>query len=105
MDDFGKYPYTLWDFVLASYTCPHVIQRVGRLGDGGKWSLFTKPNQHPQYPNNHTSPHLETIIYSFGVNDQSTFEAEMLVQIPSAQRLLHEVVWAPTLALVFSTSK
>lgn len=31
------------------------------------------------------SPQGETIIYSFGVNDESTFEAEMLARIPSAQ--------------------
>jgi len=88
MDEFGKYPYTLWDFFPATYTCPHDIQRVGRLGDGGKWvcgmSLYeAKPavavSQHK------TSPRAETIIYSFGVNDESTFEAEMLARVPSAK--------------------
>ena len=32
-----------------------------------------------------SNPSKETIIYSFGVNDESTFEAEMLARIPSAQ--------------------
>jgi hypothetical protein len=32
-----------------------------------------------------TSSHPETTIYSFGVDDESTFEAEMLGWIPSAQ--------------------
>jgi len=85
--EFGKYPYTLWDFFPATYTCPHDIQRVGRLGDGGKWvcgmSLYEAipaskaEHRHP--------PPSKTIIYSFGVNDESTFEAEMLARIPSAE--------------------
>ncbi|KAG0650504.1 hypothetical protein D0Z07_3342 [Hyphodiscus hymeniophilus] len=88
MDDFGKYPYTIWDFFPATYTCPHDIQRIGRLGDGGKWvcgmSLYeAKPP--PAVPQQKPSPHPDTIIYSFGVNDESTFEAEMLARIPSAQ--------------------
>jgi len=83
LSDFGKYPYTLWDFFPATYTCPHDIQRVGRLGDGGKWvcgmSLYeAKPGLTVSHPTS------ETIIYSFGVNDESTFEAEMLSRIPSA---------------------
>jgi hypothetical protein len=84
LSDFGKYPYTLWDFFPATYTCPHDIQRVGRLGHGGKWvcgmSLYeAKPGKAVSHPTR------ETIIYSFGVNDESTFEAEMLARIPSAQ--------------------
>ncbi|KAL2065662.1 hypothetical protein VTL71DRAFT_3332 [Oculimacula yallundae] len=89
LDDFGKTPYTVWDFFPATYTCPHDIQRVGRLGDGGKWvcgmSLYeSKPAvsavSHPHEPKKPA-----TIIYSFGVNDESTFEAEMLSRIPSAE--------------------
>ncbi|KAH8667532.1 methyltransferase domain-containing protein [Tricladium varicosporioides] len=86
MSDFGKYPYTLWDFFPATYTCPHDIQRVGRLGDGGKWvcgmSLY---EARPPPTISHSSTNPPTIIYSFGVNDESTFEAEMLSRIPSAQ--------------------
>ncbi|KAH6716043.1 methyltransferase domain-containing protein [Leptodontidium sp. MPI-SDFR-AT-0119] len=88
MDDFSKTPYTLWDFFPATYTCPHDIQRVGRLGDGGKWvcgmSLYeSKPAVVVSNPHQPKRP--STIIYSFGVNDESTFEAEMLARIPSAQ--------------------
>jgi hypothetical protein len=39
----------------------------------------------PAVSQHHISPHPQTIIYSFGVNDESTFEAEMLARIPSAQ--------------------
>lgn len=77
LSDFGKYPYTLWDFFPATYTCPHDIQRVGRLGDGGKWVCGMSLYEARKAP--------ETIIYSFGVNDESTFEAEMLARIPTAQ--------------------
>ncbi|PBP28532.1 hypothetical protein BUE80_DR000531 [Diplocarpon rosae] len=88
MEDFGKTPYTLWDFFPATWTCPHDIQRVGRLGDGGKWvcgmSLYeNKPYVAVSNPKLPSRP--STIIYSFGVNDESTFEAEMLARIPSAQ--------------------
>jgi Methyltransferase domain len=77
LSDFAKYPYTLWDFFPATYTCPHDIQRVGRLGDGGKWVCGMSLYEARKKP--------ETIIYSFGVNDESTFEAEMLARIPTAQ--------------------
>ncbi|KAF8119624.1 hypothetical protein EV363DRAFT_293923, partial [Boletus edulis] len=29
--------YTLWDFFLPSFRCPHRVDRVGVKGDGGKW--------------------------------------------------------------------
>ncbi|KAJ7175784.1 methyltransferase domain-containing protein [Mycena filopes] len=60
--------YTVWDFFPAAYNCPHEIQRLGALGDGGKWvcgisRVETKPN---------------CIVYSFGINYESSFEAEIL---------------------------
>ncbi|QRW04843.1 methyltransferase domain protein [Ceratobasidium sp. AG-Ba] len=41
--------YMLWDFFPASYNCPYETERVGVLGDGGKWvcglsRLVDKPN-------------------------------------------------------------
>lgn len=94
LDDFGRYPYTLWDFYPATYTCPHDFQRVGRLGDGGKWvcgmSLYEARPAVTISPG--ISKELDakiaaesTIIYSFGINGESSFEAEMLSRIPSAQ--------------------
>jgi len=61
-------PYTVWDFFPAAFNCPHEIDRFGELGDGGKWvcgvsRLAEKPN---------------CVIYSFGVDDGSSFEAELL---------------------------
>lgn len=70
-ETYFRTPYTIWDFTPASYGCPHDIQRVGRMGDGGKWvcgmSLYESlPASRP------------CIIYSFGVRDESSFENEML---------------------------
>jgi len=88
LGDFGKTPYTIWDFFPATYTCPHDIQRVGRLGDGGKWvcgmSLYEAPPA-PAVSPAKTGQQPGTVIYSFGVNDESTFESEMLTRIPAAQ--------------------
>ncbi|KAJ7505397.1 methyltransferase domain-containing protein [Mycena galericulata] len=60
--------YTVWDFFPAAYNCPHEVQRLGALGDGGKWvcgisRVETKP---------------DCIVYSFGINYESSFEAEIL---------------------------
>ncbi|RDW77682.1 hypothetical protein BP6252_05735 [Coleophoma cylindrospora] len=89
LDDFGRTPYTLWDFFPATYTCPHDFQRVGRLGDGGKWvcgmSLYEERPAIAAVSHQNQPPSKETIIYSFGVNDESTFEEGMLSRIPSAQ--------------------
>lgn len=30
-------PFTVWDFFPPAFNCPHEMERVGRLGDGGKW--------------------------------------------------------------------
>merc|ERR1712098_765903 len=30
------YPYNVWDFARPSFFCPHDLERVGTLGDGGK---------------------------------------------------------------------
>jgi hypothetical protein len=92
MDGFGRYPYTPWDFFPETYACPHDIQRLGRLGDGGKWvygmSLYeAKPGFaiSNSFHKDLVTPRDNHL--SFGVNDESTFEAEMLGRIPSAQML------------------
>ncbi|PQE15215.1 major facilitator superfamily domain-containing 5 protein [Rutstroemia sp. NJR-2017a WRK4] len=94
LSDFSNTPYTIWDFFPATYTCPHDIQRVGRLGDGGKWvcgmSLYESKAASASAvptlaPDDGKAASNEIIIYSFGVNDESTFEDEMLARIPTAQ--------------------
>jgi hypothetical protein len=93
--DFMKYPWTVWDFFVPAWTCPHDMQRVGRLGDGGKWvcgmSIYEglpAPNLAPpsvaaQEPL--AAPQDGLVMYSFGINGESSFEAEMLERVPSAR--------------------
>lgn len=70
-DEYFTTPYTAWDFTPASYGCPHEMERIGRMGDGGKWvcgmSKFVASSK--------VKP---CVIYSFGVRDESSFENEML---------------------------
>lgn len=72
-------PYNVWDFARPSFFCPHDLERVGTLGDGGKWvcgmSRYEAQSPGPSSEIN-TAP--ELIVYSFGVNDDSSFEAELL---------------------------
>ncbi|EJD03272.1 uncharacterized protein FOMMEDRAFT_20423 [Fomitiporia mediterranea MF3/22] len=61
-------PYTVWDFVPAAFNCPHSVERIGALGDGGKWvcglqRVARKP---------------DCVVYSVGINHESSFEAELL---------------------------
>lgn len=73
------YPYNVWDFARPSYFCPHDLERVGTLGDGGKvvcgMSRYEKVSPGPSADEN-SAPTL--IVYSFGVNDDSSFEARLL---------------------------
>ncbi|KAG0040726.1 hypothetical protein BGZ82_010544 [Podila clonocystis] len=59
-----------WWYFPASFVCPHDIQRVGPLADGGKWicgmSLYEE------------KPRSKCVLYSFGVNYETRFEGEML---------------------------
>ncbi|KAF9214537.1 hypothetical protein CPC16_010694 [Podila verticillata] len=59
-----------WWYFPPSFVCPHDIQRVGPLSDGGKWicgmSLYEE------------KPRSKCVLYSFGVNHETRFEGEML---------------------------
>ena len=64
--DHDPYQYSIWDFVPASYSCPYEVERIGTMGDGGKWvcgmSLYEDiPAEKP------------CIMYSFGVQTESSF--------------------------------
>ncbi|KAF2026709.1 hypothetical protein EK21DRAFT_103055 [Setomelanomma holmii] len=94
--DFLKYPFTIWDFFPATWTCPHDFQRVGRLGDGGKWVCGMSIYESLPAPKFPTSENVEVredpktsqdglVIYSFGINGESSFEAEILERVPSAR--------------------
>ncbi len=62
----------MWDFFPPAYSCPWDVQRVGRLGDGGKWVCGMS-----KYESVTSRP---LIVYSFGVANESSFEAEMLAR-------------------------
>ena len=72
-------PYNVWDFARPSFFCPHDLERVGTLGDGGKivcgMSRYERESPGPSADSN---PAQELIVYSFGVSDDSSFEAALL---------------------------
>ncbi|KAG8215373.1 hypothetical protein J3R82DRAFT_8971 [Butyriboletus roseoflavus] len=61
-------PYTVWSFFPPSFACPHELERVGSLGDGGKWTCGLSRLQHKP----------DCLIYTFGMNYETSFEAEVL---------------------------
>jgi Methyltransferase domain len=76
--------FLIWDLFPASFTCPWDIERVGIMGDGGKWICGMS-----KYVAEGERSHGRQInILSFGVADESTFETELLERIPTAK------VWA-----------
>ncbi|GAB7366562.1 hypothetical protein MBLNU230_g8548t1 [Neophaeotheca triangularis] len=73
------YPYNLWDFFRPTFFCPQDLERVGKLADGGKWVCGMSGYERVSPgPASGTNPVPDVIIYSFGVNDDSSFEAAML---------------------------
>jgi len=58
----------LWDFFLPAFQCPHKVQRVGTMGDGGKWVCGLRE----------VAKQPSCVIYSVGINGESSFEAELL---------------------------
>lgn len=67
--------YTIWDFFIPSFQCPHHVERIGTLGDGGKWVCGVEriAKQH------------KCVIYSFGINGESSFEAALLEHAPGCE--------------------
>ncbi|THG95931.1 hypothetical protein EW026_g5806 [Hermanssonia centrifuga] len=60
--------YTVWDFFPAAFNCPHELERIGSLGDGGKWTCgVSRIAEKP-----------DCIIYSFGTDWESAWEASVL---------------------------
>ncbi|KAJ4246074.1 hypothetical protein NW762_013819 [Fusarium torreyae] len=72
-------PYNVWEFARPSFFCPHDLERVGSLGDGGKIVCgMTRYEKEFPGPSTDSNPARELIVYSFGVSDDSSFEAELL---------------------------
>ncbi|KAL8331492.1 hypothetical protein RB593_002098 [Gaeumannomyces tritici] len=83
---YGATPYTIWDLAPASYGCPHEMERVGRMGDGGKWVCGMSRYER-------LSRARGCVVYSFGVRDESSFENELLSRTNCS-------VWAYDFAVV-----
>lgn len=72
-------PFNVWEFARPSFNCPHDLERVGQLGDGGKIVCgMSRYEKECPGPSSKTNPARELIVYSFGVDDDSSFEAELL---------------------------
>ncbi|KZP34203.1 hypothetical protein FIBSPDRAFT_719945 [Athelia psychrophila] len=67
--------YTLWDFFTAAFQCPHRMERLGNGGDGGKWVCGMERVQQKK----------DCVIYSVGINGESSFEAHLLERGSSCQ--------------------
>ncbi|TCD62167.1 hypothetical protein EIP91_007273 [Steccherinum ochraceum] len=68
-------PYTAWDFFPPAFNCPHERERIGTLGDGGKWMCGLS----------RVAEKRDCIVYSFGINGESSFEAEILSRTSNCQ--------------------
>ncbi|KII83775.1 hypothetical protein PLICRDRAFT_46956 [Plicaturopsis crispa FD-325 SS-3] len=69
--------YTVWDFFPAAFNCPHEVERIGALGDGGKWVCgMSRVVEKP-----------DCVVYSVGINYESSFEADIL------SRTRHCEIW------------
>lgn len=75
------YPYNVWDLLRPTFFCPFDIERVGKLGDGGKWvcgmSKYEALSPGPSMEANQNP----MIAYSFGVEHDSSFEAAFLERL------------------------
>ncbi|KAL4078085.1 methyltransferase domain-containing protein [Scleroderma citrinum] len=69
--------YTVWSFFPPSFDCPHETERIGALGDGGKWTCGVSRLEHKP----------DCIVYTFGMYYETSFEAEMV------ERTRHCQVW------------
>ncbi|ETW81144.1 hypothetical protein HETIRDRAFT_46155, partial [Heterobasidion irregulare TC 32-1] len=56
------------DFFIPAFQCPHRVQRIGTLGDGGKWVCGMERIVKKE----------KCVIYSVGINGESSFEAALL---------------------------
>lgn len=100
----------VWDYFPPTWQCPHDVQRVGNFGDGGKWMCGM--TVYESYPapkgwKTHRPPKIPTggsdgiVVYSFGVRDDSTYEAELLKRLPAARIWGYDFsvdTWGPQIA-------
>ncbi|KAH9061814.1 hypothetical protein EDB83DRAFT_2520249 [Lactarius deliciosus] len=64
----GSYD-TLWDSFIPSFQCPHRVERIGVLSDGGKWVRGMERIARQE----------KCVIYSFGINGCKVWEYDFTV--------------------------
>ncbi|PQE05374.1 major facilitator superfamily domain-containing 5 protein [Rutstroemia sp. NJR-2017a BVV2] len=73
-NSFKETPWSIWDLVTPSYGCPWEMERIGRVGEGGWWvcglSRLASSKGKKQ----------SCVVYSFGIGNDSSFEAELLAR-------------------------
>ncbi|KAF8466812.1 methyltransferase domain-containing protein [Russula ochroleuca] len=73
-------PYTVWDFFPPAFFCPHELERVGELGDGGKWLCGLSQLQEKE----------DCVVYSVGPPADASFEAELLARTRHCQLFIFD---------------
>ncbi|KAH9957261.1 methyltransferase domain-containing protein [Lactifluus volemus] len=74
-------PYTVCEGLLPpAFFCPHELERVGDLGDGGKWFCGLSRLQEKE----------DCIVYSIGHPASASFEAELLARTRHCQLFLFD---------------
>ncbi|CAL8105630.1 unnamed protein product [Orchesella dallaii] len=62
----------LWNLFAPTFDCPYMKKRIGSIGDGGKWLCGFELLEESK------TTKAPCVVYSFGVNRESSFEAEIL---------------------------
>jgi hypothetical protein len=90
----------LWDFWLPAFTCPHKVERIGTLGDGGKYVCGLERIERKkdcvvysvgEFLLRYCSPQCVRVrgeLTNFlwvGINGESSFEAAILERAPGCQ--------------------
>lgn len=65
-------PIYIWDWFAPDYVCSS-MERVGRVGDGGKWMCSLEALR--ERPRRQQRP---CVVYAFGINDDTSFEEELV---------------------------
>jgi len=71
----------LWNYFPASFQCPYEVQRIGTDGDGGKYVCGFSVLKNLS----------ECLVYSFGINNEVSFEKMILEQTNCTVRM-HDII-------------
>ncbi|KAL1581807.1 hypothetical protein WHR41_09464 [Cladosporium halotolerans] len=76
------YPYNVGDLLRPTFFCPFDMERIGKLGDGGKWVCgMSRLEAQSHGPSSDANPDATLVVYSFGVEHDSSFEAALLARL------------------------